>query len=196
MSKIAIFASGAGTNTERLIHYFQQFKANNSIEIGLVVSNKTNAKVLDIASKNEIPTKVFSNSQFEDGMDVFNSLKSNSIDWIVLAGFLRKIPLKLIENFPNRIFNIHPSLLPKYGGKGMYGANVHRTVLENKEVETGITIHLIDEEFDRGEVLFQASCKIASNETLESLTQKIHALEYEYYPKVIFEYIQKTGDLG
>lgn len=196
MSKIAIFASGAGTNTERLIHYFQQFKANNSIEIGLVVSNKTNAKVLDIASKNEIPTKVFSNSQFEDGMEVFNSLKSNSIDWIVLAGFLRKIPLKLIENFPNRIFNIHPSLLPKYGGKGMYGANVHRTVLENKEVETGITIHLIDEEFDRGEVLFQASCKIASNETLESLTQKIHALEYKYYPKVIFEHIQKTVDLG
>ena len=196
MSKIAIFASGAGTNTERLIRYFRQLKADNTIEIGLVVSNKTDAKVLDIASKNEIPTKVFSNSQFEDGKEVFNYLKSNSIDWIVLAGFLRKIPLKLVENFPNRIFNIHPSLLPKYGGKGMYGANVHRTVLENKEVETGITIHLVDEEFDRGEVLFQANCKIASNETLESLTQKIHALEYKYYPKVIFEQIQKTGDLG
>ena len=184
--RLAVFASGNGTNVENIAHYF---KRHETIHVYEVFSNKADAYVHERAKKLAIPSNTF-------GKDAFVHYgfleKLQKIDYIILAGFLWLIPQQIIKAFRNKIINIHPALLPKYGGKGMYGAHVHRAVIEGEEKESGITIHLVNEEYDKGQILFQAKCAIEEGETVDSLEAKIHQLEYEHFPKVIEEYILKT----
>ncbi|NVO01060.1 MAG: phosphoribosylglycinamide formyltransferase [Bacteroidetes bacterium] len=188
MTNIAIFASGSGTNAQRIIEYF----ANNSkIQISLVLSNKSDAFVLERAKKLNKPSFVFTADQFKNTDIVIEKLKEYNIDFIVLAGFLLKVPENIIKAFPNSIINIHPALLPKYGGKGMYGANVHKAVIEAKEPKSGITIHYVNEHYDEGQIVFQATCEISENDTAETLAEKIHLLEFEHFPRIIEEVVRK-----
>ncbi|MEQ8907903.1 MAG: phosphoribosylglycinamide formyltransferase [Vicingaceae bacterium] len=190
MSKIAIFASGVGTNAEQLIRYFNFSQKEN--EVSLVLSNKADSGVLEKAKELGVETQVFSNKGFEEGKEVVKCLKEASIEVIVLAGFLRKVSDHILHHFKDRIINIHPSLLPLYGGKGMYGRKVHQAVLENHENQSGISIHLVNEEFDQGKILFQAACKVEKEDTIESLTNKIHQLEHQYFSQVVEDYVIKT----
>jgi len=182
VKKIAVFASGAGSNAAKII---EKFKGHSSVTVSLVVCNKPGAGVLQIAEKNKIPTLLIDKEKFFRGNGYVDELKEKGIDLIVLAGFLWKLPGALIKAYPKKIINIHPALLPKYGGKGMYGQFVHETVLANKEKESGITIHYVDEHYDNGDIIFQAKCEVLENDTPDSLVQRIHKLEHEYYPKVI-----------
>ncbi|MCT4604249.1 MAG: phosphoribosylglycinamide formyltransferase [Marinifilum sp.] len=182
MSKIALFASGSGTNVENIALYF---KDKPNVDIACVLTNNPNAFVLKRAEKLEIPSLVFSKSDFKDTTKVVDYLRDMQVDFIVLAGFLWLIPNGLLQEFPNKIINIHPALLPKYGGKGMYGMNVHKAVVENNETESGITIHWVSEKYDEGEVVFQAKCKVENTDTPEDVAEKIHKLEYQHFPKVI-----------
>lgn len=182
MNKIAVFASGSGTNAQNLYDYF---KDNPYIRIDCILSNKATAFVLERAKAMEVETLVFNRQQFYDEDDVLRFLEEREIDWIVLAGFLWLIPDKLIRAYPNRIINIHPALPPKYGGKGMYGSKVHEAVIANKEKESGISIHYVNEKYDEGEIIFQAKCPVEDQDTAEDLAAKIHALEYEHFPKVV-----------
>ena len=184
--RLAIFASGSGTNTQNLIDYFRN---SDTINISLIVSNKADAGVLTIAEKEGIPTLIIEKERFFRGDGYSSELRSYQIDLIVLAGFLWIIPLVLIRAFPDKIINIHPALLPKYGGKGMYGAAVHEAVISAKEKESGISIHFVDEIYDHGRIIFQARCPVAENDSPESLAGKIHALEYAHYPRVIGELV-------
>lgn len=188
MKRIAIFASGSGTNAERIIKHFA---SDPEIEISLVLTNKKDAFVIERAKKLDVPYVVFDRQTFYGSQLVLDMLKKYRIDLVVLAGFLWLVPDYLLEAFPERILNIHPALLPKHGGKGMYGMKVHQSVIQNGDQESGISIHLVDEEYDHGKVLHQARCKIDRNETPESLAQKVHQLEYEHYPRVISKYLQK-----
>ena len=188
MNRIAIFASGSGTNAENIIKYFAN---SQSIKVDLVFSNNPNAQVLERANKFNIETFVFNRSQFYESEIVLKMLVNKSIDNIVLAGFLWLMPNNLIDNYKTKIINIHPALLPKYGGKGMYGMKVHESVILNKEVESGITIHDVNEHYDQGKIIFQAKFKIEPNETPESLANKVHALEYEHFPGIIEKWITK-----
>lgn len=188
MINVAIFASGKGSNAEN-IHYF--FKNHPSINIVLFAGNKKEAGVSILAQKLNIPFWHFTPNDLKEEDFFLSQLKKYKIDWIVLAGFLLKIPDYLVEAFPKRIINIHPALLPKYGGKGMYGENVHKAVLAAKDKETGITIHLIDENYDEGEVVFQAKCEVLESDSLSSLQEKIHRLEHENFPKVIEKLIME-----
>jgi len=181
MKHICIFASGSGTNAQNIIEYFKKTK---NIEISLVLSNKREAYVLQRAQLLGVSNRFFSREDFNN-YTVLKLLEEYKIDFIVLAGFLWLIPKEFLRAYPNRIVNIHPALLPKYGGKGMYGARVHETVLENKEKESGISIHYVNEEYDKGDIIFQARCKIEQGETADSLANKVHKLEYEHYPRVI-----------
>ncbi|GAB4260698.1 MAG: phosphoribosylglycinamide formyltransferase [Vicingaceae bacterium] len=185
VKKIAVFASGSGSNAENLYHYFSK---NDRIKIALIVTNNPKAYVINRAKRLHIPYLII-NKEALGTNNFFEKLNSYGITHIVLAGFLLKIPEALIKVFPNKIINIHPSLLPKYGGKGMYGSHVHEAVIKNKEKESGITIHLVNEKYDDGKILFQANCLIDEKETPESLAQKIHELEYKYFPKVVEEYL-------
>jgi phosphoribosylglycinamide formyltransferase-1 len=187
MINAAIFASGEGTNAENLFNYF----ANDPrIKIKLVVTNKDNAGVIARAENHKKNVQIISKAALENYTDKFiEFLKVEKIDLIILAGFLVKIPEAFIKAFPNKIINIHPSLLPSYGGKGMYGMNVHKAVIENKEIESGITIHFVNEEYDKGEVILQVKCIIESTDTPELLAKKIQALEYEYLPKAIEKFL-------
>ncbi|HEX7844657.1 MAG TPA: phosphoribosylglycinamide formyltransferase [Chitinophagaceae bacterium] len=185
MKKIAIFASGAGSNAKVIIE-----KASG-YEIALIVTNKSNAGVLAIASDNNIPSLVIDKEKFFDGNGYVDELRANNIDLIVLAGFLWKIPGTLIAAFPDRIINIHPALLPNYGGKGMYGHHVHQAVLDNKEKESGITIHYVDGHYDNGDIIFQARCPIMEHDTADSLAKRVQALEHAFYPKVVAEIVDK-----
>ena len=162
MNKIAVFASGGGSNAQKIIEYF-----NNSrvATIALIVSNKPEAGVVTIAEKNTIPTLIIEKEKFLKGSGYTDDLKKEGIDLIVLAGFLWKIPASLIKAFPGKIINIHPALLPKHGGKGMYGFHVHQAVIDNKEKESGITIHYVDEQYDHGQPIFQATCPVFENDT-------------------------------
>jgi len=189
MNRIAIFASGSGTNAENIIKYF---KNNNKIEVALVLSNNKNAFVLERASKLNIETGTFDRTAFKDTDEIIKLLQERKIDFIVLAGFLWLIPKKMISEYYNRIINIHPALLPKYGGKGMYGMHVHNAVIENKEKESGISIHKVNEKYDDGAIVFQAKCTIELGDTPESLAKKIHKLEYKHFPKVIEEWILES----
>jgi phosphoribosylglycinamide formyltransferase-1 len=180
--KIAILASGSGTNAENLIRYFAD---NPGISIHLVLSNKKDAYVLKRAEKHNIPTMVFSRQDFYETGLVLEKLQSEGIDFIVLAGFLWLIPEDIIRAFPNKIVNIHPALLPKYGGKGMYGSHVHEAVLNNKDKESGISIHYVNEKYDEGAIIFQARCPVLPDDTTDSLAERIHRLEYKHYPEVI-----------
>ena len=182
MKRIAIFASGSGTNAENIALYF---KDNTHIRVGLILSNRKEAKVLQRAQMLGIPTFVFAKKDFFETEKVFDKLTSEGIEFIILSGFLLKVPQKLISSYPKRIVNIHPSLLPKYGGKGMYGMNVHQSVVDNKESKSGITIHFVNEHFDQGETVFQAETQVDENDTAEDLSRKVHLLEYKYFPKII-----------
>jgi phosphoribosylglycinamide formyltransferase-1 len=180
--RIAIFASGTGSNAVNFINYF---KNHESVEVALVLSNNNEAPVLQKAESLGIETIAITNSAAAKGPFMISLLSSYNIHFIVLAGYLRLIPSELIAEYEGNIVNIHPSLLPKYGGKGMYGGKVHRAVIDNNEKESGITIHMVNEVYDEGEVVFQAKVEIDENETPESLAQKIHKLEHEHFPKVV-----------
>lgn len=184
MKRIAIFASGAGTNAAKIIEHFSN---HSNITISLIVCNKPNAGVLNIADNNKLTTLLIEKDNFFRGDAYLPQLKAAAIDFIVLAGFLWKIPEQLIAAYPNKIINIHPALLPKYGGKGMYGNFVHEAVIANQEKESGITIHYVNEHFDEGKHIFQASCHVEANDTTASLAAKIHVLEHTHFARVIEE---------
>lgn len=190
MLRLAIFASGAGSNAAKIIEHFA---GNTAIVINLIVSNKKEAGVLGIAAAANIDTLIINRSTFYESADCVNELKARSIDFIVLAGFLWKIPASLIEAYPNRIINIHPALLPKYGGKGMYGNFVHEAVIAAGEKESGITIHYVDAHYDEGDIIFQAKCNIEVSDTPASLATKIHALEHVHFPLVIEELMNQLA---
>jgi formyltetrahydrofolate-dependent phosphoribosylglycinamide formyltransferase len=179
---IVIFASGAGSNAQKIIDYF---RGSTHIRISLIICNKPGAGVLNIAQKESIPTLLIEKERFFRGDSYLPELAQAQAHLIVLAGFLWKVPQKLIEAYPRRIINIHPALLPKFGGKGMYGQYVHESVLNAGEVETGITIHYVDEHYDNGDIIFQTACPVLEGDTPETLAKRIHQLEYLYYPKVI-----------
>jgi len=181
MKKILLFASGTGSNVENIIQYF---KNNPDVKIAGVFSNNSNAIVLDKAKNHNVPTLIFNREQLTDGF-VFDKIAELKPDLIVLAGFLWKMPEEIVKAYPNKIINIHPALLPKYGGKGMYGIKVHQTVLENKEKETGITIHYVNEHYDEGEFIFQQKVAIEYCKTPEEVANKIHGLEHKHFPKII-----------
>jgi len=188
---MAIFASGTGSNAKRIIGHFSDPKS--PARVALIICNNPHAGVLKIAAENNIPFLVIEREKFMSGDGYLPEMNKYGIDLIVLAGFLWKIPVTLIKAFPKKIINIHPALLPKYGGKGMYGHHVHETVIANKEKESGISIHYVDEIYDHGEIIFQATCKITASETVESLTAKIQQLEHQHYARVIEELLQKQN---
>jgi phosphoribosylglycinamide formyltransferase-1 len=182
MKHIAIFASGAGSNAAKIIDYFRH---HTDIRISLIVSNKPGAGVLDIAQEAGIPTLLIEKEAFFRGSAYLDALKEKGISFIVLAGFLWKIPVALVRAYPGRIINIHPALLPKYGGKGMYGRFVHEAVVGAKETETGITIHYVDELYDHGQVIFQEKVALTPDDTPETVAQKVHQLEHAHFPVII-----------
>jgi len=206
-TNIAIFASGAGSNARKIIEYFgqpithpqaagkpnatfeQDNTVKNAVKIGLIACNKPGAGVLGIAEEFGIPTLLLEKEPFFRGNVYVDELKQAGINIIVLAGFLWKIPTALVNAYPGKIINIHPALLPKYGGKGMYGNFVHTAVIAAGETESGITIHLVDELYDHGQHIFQATCPVLPGDTAETLASRIHALEHANYPKVIEAFI-------
>ena len=182
MTKIAIFASGSGTNAENIIKYFS---TNNKIEVACVITNKKDAFVQNRAKNLNIESAYFSKDDFLNTNNVIKYLIEKKINFIVLAGFLLKVPQNIITLFPQNIINIHPALLPKFGGKGMYGDNVHKAVVEAKEKETGITIHYVNENYDEGTIIFQATCPVLESDTYEDVAKKVHTLEYTHFPIII-----------
>ena len=182
MKRIVIFASGSGTNAENLIKFFHN---GDSASIIQVLTNNPHAKVLDRAKNLKVSALSFNRIAFSKTDDVLNILKTSKPDLIVLAGFLWKFPEFILNEFPNKVINIHPALLPKYGGKGMYGMHVHEAVVANNEVETGITIHYVNAQYDEGAVIFQTKCDINPSDTAEDVAAKIHELEMEHFPKVV-----------
>ena len=182
MKNLAIFASGSGTNAENLIRYFNQKECGRVV---LVVSNKADAPVLERASRLGVPTVVCTRTELAETDHIPTLLHERKVDFVVLAGFLLRIPDNLLQAYPGRIVNIHPALLPKFGGKGMYGDKVHEAVVAAGETTTGITIHAVDAHYDEGDVLFQASCPVLPSDTPQEVAQKVHALEYKYYPVVV-----------
>ena len=181
-TKIAIFASGNGTNAEAIINYFEN---HADISVALILSNNRNAFVLQRAEKHQIPHFVFNREMFYKEKIVDEVMRLNGINFIVLAGFMWLMPERFMKSYPESIVNIHPALLPKYGGKGMYGSFVHEAVVKNREKESGITIHWVNEEYDKGNIIFQATCKINASDTPDEVANKVHKLEYEHYPRVI-----------
>ena len=191
MNRILIFASGSGTNAKNIIEYF------GDRTIGTVVavfSNNSNATVLEKAKKLNVPTVIFSKEELNLGKTL-QKINEFQPDLIVLAGFLLKVPENLIEAFPNRIINIHPALLPKFGGKGMYGMHIHKAVVENNEKETGITIHYVNENYDEGNIIFQQNVALSEGDTAESVAVKIHTLEQEHFPVVIEKVLTSISNL-
>lgn len=182
VKKIAVFASGNGTNAEKIFSYF---KDNERIEVSLLLTNKKSAPVIDRAKKYHVPVVVFSRTTFYETEEITTLLLKKDIDLIVLAGFMWLVPPTLVKAFPDKILNIHPALLPKYGGKGMYGSFVHEAVVAAKEKESGITIHLVNERYDEGNIVFQKKCLVEPADTADTLAAKIHLLEHQFYPQVI-----------
>ncbi len=187
MIRIAIFASGSGSNAENIVRHFIE---NKTVQIHSIYTNNPEAGVIDRAKKLHIPCEVFTKKNFTETSDILLKLQAEKIDLIVLAGFLLLIPDNIIKQYNGKIINIHPSLLPLYGGKGYYGDRVHQTVISSGAVISGITIHHVNEKFDDGRIIFQAACYVSKSETTESLSKKIHTLEYSYYPVVIVKIIQ------
>ena len=192
MYRIAIFASGTGTNASKIIDYFDE---DQEVEVALILSNKPNAYVLEVAKNHRIPSKIIERESFYNTDSVVEALKSEEIDLIVLAGFLWLVPNNLVEQFEGRIVNIHPALLPKYGGKGMYGMNVHRAVYEAKESETGISIHYVNNNYDEGKMIFQAHCKIDKADGPEEIAKKVQKLEHKYFPFIVDKVLRLTKDI-
>jgi len=188
MNNIAIFASGSGSNAENLINHFSQ---SNRARVKLILTENPKAFVIQRANRLKISSHIFTMEQLKSG-EILELLKQLEIDFIVLAGFLKLLPQPIVETFGRRVVNIHPALLPKYGGKGMYGMNVHRAVIASKEIYSGITIHIVNTQYDEGDILFQAKCDILPSDTPETLAERIHALEYEHFPKVVEGYINKV----
>lgn len=186
MIKIAIFASGSGSNAERIVEFFN---AKDEIEVSLILTNNPTAGVIERAQRLNIPVVIFNKKVFSKTDKIVEMLQLQSIDWVILAGFLWLVPKNLIKAFENRMINIHPALLPKYGGKGMWGHHVHEAVVANKEVETGITIHYVNENYDEGKIIFQAKCAVTESDSAEEVAQKIHLLEYQYFPEIIHKEI-------
>ena len=182
MKRIAIFASGSGTNAQNIAEHFQHSKM---IKINRIFSNRKDAYVLERAKNLNIPTFVFNRNTFYHSTEVIDLLKQEKTDFLVLAGFLWLIPTELIRAFPDRIINIHPAPLPKFGGKGMYGNRVHEAVIQSGDKKSGISIHYVNDRYDEGKIIFQAECDVSSNDTPETLANKIHQLEYRFYPEVI-----------
>jgi len=191
MKRIAIFASGSGTNAENIIRYFQE---RNNASVVQVLTNNQHAKVLNRAKHLKISAFSFNKIALHRSDDVLNLLQSARIDLIVLAGFLWKFPEHILAAFPNKVINIHPALLPKYGGKGMYGSHVHDAVVANKEKESGITIHFVNENYDEGAIIFQAKTNLTEMDTPETVAQKIHQLEYKHFPEVIEQVLTSNLD--
>tara|TARA_B100000787_G_scaffold161469_1_gene141312 strand:+ start:487 stop:1059 length:573 start_codon:yes stop_codon:yes gene_type:complete len=185
--KIAIFGSGSGSNAENICTYFA---LSPDIDVVLICTNKQDALIVKRAKKLNIPTYVFTKYELNNFADLHKKLQVKGVDIVILAGFLLKLPSKMIDSYPNRIINIHPSLLPKYGGKGMYGNNIHKAVIKNKEAESGISIHLVNQNYDEGKIILQKKCSISFNESVETLTQKIHKLEHNYFPLAIEKMIK------
>lgn len=183
--RIAIFASGSGSNAVQLLNYFA---SSNQIEVGLLLTNNKNAGVLD-KTKNRVEQVVINNEEANNGMLLTQLLSDHRISYVVLAGYLRRIPIALIQNYPEHIINIHPALLPKYGGKGMYGMNVHEAVKQNREIESGITIHIIDKEFDKGETIAQYKTSISLEDDAANIQQKVLKIEHKYFARTVEEYI-------
>lgn len=186
--RIAIFASGSGSNAQKIMEYF---KRSPDAEVVLILTNNPQAYVLQRADNFEVPSHVFNRNEFYQTDEVIRILKTLQVDLIVLAGFLWLVPSSLLNAFPNKIINLHPALLPKYGGKGMYGDNVHKAILEAKEEESGITIHFVNAEFDEGEVIHQSRFKIDPSDTLEMVKFKGQQLEHQHFPKVIENLLKK-----
>ena len=184
MKKIAILASGSGSNAENIANYF---KGSDYAEVSFIIANNPDAYVIERAKRLGIEYAVVTKAQFMEADSIIDMLKERDIDFVVLAGFLLLVPAKLIQAYPGRIVNIHPALLPKHGGKGMYGDRVHKAVVESGDTESGITIHLIDEQYDKGTTFFQAKCPVLPTDTPDDVATKVHALEYEHFPHVIEE---------
>jgi len=185
MIHLAIFASGSGTNAEKIMEYFE---FHEEITVSVVLSNKLDAHVLKRAENFGVPTETFDKQQFSDPQ-FSRRLDEHQVDFIVLAGFLWKVPEHLLRAFPDKIINIHPALLPKYGGKGMYGDHVHKAVLANGDRKSGITIHLVNKNYDEGRILYQTECDVLAEDSVASLSSRIHELEHEHFPKVIEKYL-------
>lgn len=186
--RIAIFASGSGSNAQKLMEHF---KHHQEAEVIIVLTNNPEAYVIQRADNFEIPTHVFSKHDFFETNDILNILRNLQIDLVVLAGFLWLIPSNLLQEFPNQIINIHPALLPKFGGKGMYGDRIHQAILKAGETENGITIHFVNEKFDDGEIIYQSRFKIDKNDTLETIKFKGQQLEHLHYPRIVENLLQK-----
>lgn len=189
MTQLAILASGSGSNAEQIIVHF---KTNQQVKVGVIITNNPNAGVIKRAQKHQIPVEIIPNASWKKPALVLPIFKKYNIGFIALAGFLRKIPSFLLKAFPKKIINIHPSLLPKYGGKGMYGLYVHQAVYSAGESQTGITIHLVDEIYDNGEVIFQAKCSIQQEDQPIDIQQKVLSLEHKYYP-IVIDYLASCG---
>jgi len=190
MKNIAIFASGSGTNAENIIEYF----SNKTIaRVKLVLSNRSDSFVLERAARLNVPSVFFDRDDFYQSEKVIGYLKSYRIDFIVLAGFLWLVPGNILKQYKGKIVNIHPALLPAYGGKGMYGDNVHKAVLSSGDNESGITIHYVNESYDQGDIIFQARCPVNDDDTYETLAERVHSLEHRYFPAVIEELLRGAG---
>lgn len=188
MIKLAIFASGSGSNAENIADYFSD---KQYVTIKSIVSNKQEAYVHERAKRLGIESVTFSKKQFSETDNVLNYLENKEIDFIILAGFLLKVPENILNKYPDKIINIHPALLPKFGGKGMYGENVHQSVVASGEKESGITIHYVDENYDEGNIIFQATCEVSPSDTPHQVAEKVHALEYRYFPEIIDKVISE-----
>lgn len=182
MKNIAIFASGTGSNATKIVDYFRN---NPKVNVALIISNKKTAKVLEMAKANSIPTLLINRTDFYQTENLLIVLNKHQIDFIALAGFLWLIPPYLVKTFPKKMINIHPALLPKYGGKGMYGHHVHESVYKNKEQESGITLHYVNEQYDEGNIIFQAACPVKKNDTPTTIAQKVLKLEHHYFPRIL-----------
>lgn len=189
--RYAIFASGSGTNARELIKYFKTHPGYGTVV--LIVCNRRDAGVLEVAKEHRVPTVVINSAQLQDEHFFSPILNQYQVNSIVLAGFLLKVPSYLVAAYPDRMVNIHPALLPKYGGKGMYGHYVHRAVIEQGEQESGITIHLVNERYDEGPILFQERCTVETGDTPETLAKKIQALEWQHFGPVVARYFEKLG---
>ncbi|MFC5285014.1 phosphoribosylglycinamide formyltransferase [Pedobacter alpinus] len=186
--RIAIFASGSGSNAQKIMEHF---KRSNDAEVVLILTNNSDSYVLQRADNFEIPSHIFDKKEFYQTDKIVNLIKNLNVDLIVLAGFLWLVPQNLLQAFPNKIINIHPSLLPKYGGKGMYGERVHLAVLADRETESGITIHFVNSEFDEGEIIHQSKFKIDKGDDLKMIKFKVQQLEHHHFPKVIESILKK-----
>ena len=191
--KIAIFASGSGSNAENIARYFSDKSIAN---VELIITNRADSYVVERAKQMNIKSAFFPNSAWKEPKEVLDLLMSHKINFIVLAGFLIRVPEAILNKYPNRVINIHPALLPKFGGKGMYGDNVHNAVIEAKEKESGITIHYCNEHYDEGDIIFQAKCEVLPTDTAEDVANKVHKLEYKHFPIIIEKLVKQLNTIS